>query len=678
MGTPILGTVIAAKVTTGNTDNTFAVADANEIQGGHHAVSTIAERDAIPDERRVEGMTCWVIASGTASVLYRLVGGVTNANWVESASSTPSLTSLTDVSISNPSAQQVLTYSGSLWVAANASTASVAAGAAAFYLGSASTGTGTYKQLSSVPVGGTETVDTVVVTSGSGLTALGQGYLSSYLNRTELAAGLWACNVYGAVDTSEAYVVAAINTRSNAGAETELFRLQTPAITGSTPSLATAYTTQSSTAVNLDDKLLVKFYGTTTGTVPTTLTLYSTGTTHASNLSAPLRVAHNDLDTLQGGGSGGYYHLTAEQSGAVSGAVGGSPTGSNPFVTQQALVIEQGTRSQEDQHLQNQITDLAQSAGSVKAVINAGAVGQSLVGTTAAGTVGMNSLSAGAGITLASDTNSVLISAGTKAEIGYEDAVALEVFQDYATGTLPVLDGGIGWDGPAYGLGCSIAVTTGANGQQSKCLRMAQGEYARKLSWGKSWLKMRFSVGMRFNGTVAPTNVQIYMGVCSGTNRPFTTPNTLDWFGGGYDGPSGYSVLAVPAMSFTYSPFRSRRYGVDTHYGQGSGSPGRYFSSTGSLVSVMMGDIIRAGYTGTQTYSLSVQSATSSKVAYNASYSNLLHTGRLHDANAADYGDGAIIAPTYDDSVGPHDSFSFVYTGEVPIDITYICVTRVH
>ena len=79
MGTPIPGTIIAAKVTTGNTDNTFAIADLNEAQGGMHLVSTVAERDAIPAARRQNGMTVWV--SNTTS-LWRLVGGITNSDWV--------------------------------------------------------------------------------------------------------------------------------------------------------------------------------------------------------------------------------------------------------------------------------------------------------------------------------------------------------------------------------------------------------------------------------------------------------------------------------------------------------------------------------------------------------------------------------------------------------------------
>jgi hypothetical protein len=74
----IPGTVIAAKVTTGHTDATFPVADQSEIRGGHHSAIDQAERDLIPLERRVEGMTCWVVAD---QATYRLMGGVDNIHW---------------------------------------------------------------------------------------------------------------------------------------------------------------------------------------------------------------------------------------------------------------------------------------------------------------------------------------------------------------------------------------------------------------------------------------------------------------------------------------------------------------------------------------------------------------------------------------------------------------------
>ena len=89
MGTPLPGTVIAAEITTGNTDNTFSIGDTNQMQGGHHSVTTLNERDAITVERRRVGMTCWV--SGTINAMYLLATGINNVDWTLTQSGTVSL-----------------------------------------------------------------------------------------------------------------------------------------------------------------------------------------------------------------------------------------------------------------------------------------------------------------------------------------------------------------------------------------------------------------------------------------------------------------------------------------------------------------------------------------------------------------------------------------------------------
>lgn len=74
------GTIIAAPITTGHTDNQFPIGDINEMRGGHHSAATIQARDAIPQLRRAEGMTCWVVDQQR---VYRLVGGIDNDDWVD-------------------------------------------------------------------------------------------------------------------------------------------------------------------------------------------------------------------------------------------------------------------------------------------------------------------------------------------------------------------------------------------------------------------------------------------------------------------------------------------------------------------------------------------------------------------------------------------------------------------
>jgi hypothetical protein len=79
----IPGTVVAAKITTGDTVNTYAIGDCNEMQGTVHSVADNTARDAITTARRREGMYCYVISSETT---YQLVGGVDNTDWVEVSS----------------------------------------------------------------------------------------------------------------------------------------------------------------------------------------------------------------------------------------------------------------------------------------------------------------------------------------------------------------------------------------------------------------------------------------------------------------------------------------------------------------------------------------------------------------------------------------------------------------
>lgn len=63
-----------------DTTDPGAVALANEIKGGHHQYQTLAERDAIPDERREIGMECYV---GDTGITYVLAGGITNDLWTD-------------------------------------------------------------------------------------------------------------------------------------------------------------------------------------------------------------------------------------------------------------------------------------------------------------------------------------------------------------------------------------------------------------------------------------------------------------------------------------------------------------------------------------------------------------------------------------------------------------------
>lgn len=73
-GTNIPGIVVTAPITTGDTDNTFPVADTSELQGGYMQVADVAARDAIPAARRKAGMRVYAAATG---LVYQLAADLT-------------------------------------------------------------------------------------------------------------------------------------------------------------------------------------------------------------------------------------------------------------------------------------------------------------------------------------------------------------------------------------------------------------------------------------------------------------------------------------------------------------------------------------------------------------------------------------------------------------------------
>ena len=74
------GVLIIDTIRPYDSNDSYPIAIANELKGGYHQVADLTERDAIPIDRRSQGMTCWVISE---EKLYRLVSGITNNDWVE-------------------------------------------------------------------------------------------------------------------------------------------------------------------------------------------------------------------------------------------------------------------------------------------------------------------------------------------------------------------------------------------------------------------------------------------------------------------------------------------------------------------------------------------------------------------------------------------------------------------
>jgi hypothetical protein len=165
------------------------------------------------------------------------------------------------------------------------------------------------------------------------------GYISGYLNRTVLNAGVWEFNTYASVSVAARPCVIFVDAyrRSLAGVETYLFSGTSASITSTTAQLWGSLVTTGTYAVATTDKLVFKYYGRRVGSA-VSLTLYHNGQTHASHVYTPIGISHNDLSGLQGGGSGDYYHVTFGQNEALNAAV--NPNASNPFVTQSVMATE--------------------------------------------------------------------------------------------------------------------------------------------------------------------------------------------------------------------------------------------------------------------------------------------------------------------------------------------------
>lgn len=72
------GTLVAATIKPYDSQDTYATHESKYGMGGWHEVTTIIERDAIPQERRSIGMAVYVQDDDT---IYILKGGTGNNNW---------------------------------------------------------------------------------------------------------------------------------------------------------------------------------------------------------------------------------------------------------------------------------------------------------------------------------------------------------------------------------------------------------------------------------------------------------------------------------------------------------------------------------------------------------------------------------------------------------------------
>lgn len=77
------GTLVASRIVPSDSQDTYATHEALYGKGGHRSVSSIAERDAIPADRREVGMSVYVsyVDELAGNGKYFLKGGITNSHW---------------------------------------------------------------------------------------------------------------------------------------------------------------------------------------------------------------------------------------------------------------------------------------------------------------------------------------------------------------------------------------------------------------------------------------------------------------------------------------------------------------------------------------------------------------------------------------------------------------------
>jgi hypothetical protein len=252
-----------------------------------------------------------------------------------------SLTQLTDVSLSGPTAQQVLTYTGSYWTNDDVPIV-ISPSSFNLYLDDTASGTAGYNTLKTISAG-PEVLDAISVTSNNPTPI--ESYLSNFVDVTVLPAGIWGFENYVSATSAGRSVVVTTDVyrRSIAGVETYLFSGTTDVFTPvATPVRVIATSSTGSFAVSLTDKLVAKYWFIKSVGGNATFTLYHNGSNHSSYIQTPLGLVHNQLSGLQGGGANEFYHVTLNQNDALVGD-GGTPSAANPYSTHQTVAAVQNT-----------------------------------------------------------------------------------------------------------------------------------------------------------------------------------------------------------------------------------------------------------------------------------------------------------------------------------------------
>lgn len=150
---------------------------------------------------------------------------------------------------------------------------------------------GGYEVLLTSPANSPEDTDTVAVTTGTSPVLI-DAYAteSDYPGITEIPAGLWTFKTWLSVDNAVGITTVTIRIykRDTGGTETELFNVTTPEINSLVPMQYLIESVQAAQILDATDRLVIKYYTSTSTATSINVTLYYEGTAHYSYIIIPI------------------------------------------------------------------------------------------------------------------------------------------------------------------------------------------------------------------------------------------------------------------------------------------------------------------------------------------------------------------------------------------------------
>ena len=287
------------------------------------------------------------MTSDEPDLIWTFVGTVLdpsdNGSILTSPQTLTSLTSLSDVLISSPATNQVITWNGVDWINANTGTVSPGGGVSFFFL-DVSSDIPTYETIDTEPEVCIETVGVVDVSLGGTPVVIDiHASPSTGLLVDRFDGGIWEFNTYASV--SKLGSLTGINMhvykRDYLGNESSLFSATTGTLTSLTPILIITTSVQPTFVIDPSDRLIIKNEAYSDSVDDVSVSFYHGGTEHYSYVNVPISTKHNDLGNIQGGSQDERYHLTLAQKTVVGNTSGVNSGDQN--LTPYALIADVDT-----------------------------------------------------------------------------------------------------------------------------------------------------------------------------------------------------------------------------------------------------------------------------------------------------------------------------------------------